>query len=320
MKGLIYVGATAIALFGAQAIEAQGPGAPPAGGGGAGRGGGPGGAAAPQQTLQDRIVAVNSANFRTSNSVHAGAGPMAFGTVLGGGAIPGLGFIHRGQIPPGGGIGVHFHLSSEEMFVILNEGEAQFTINGRTSLVQTPAGVPVQLGNSHALVNSSSGTLEWLNIAVQAQPAYAGGSIDLNDTRVGAPLDPIPNFLVMRLTPPTGAGNAQHGADNTVQYRRALNPAVFRTPWTYVDHMVIPAGGATQPHLNLHLSKVYYVLRGQGTVRVNGEEATFSGETAIPIRAKEVNSLRNTGTGPLELLIIGIADDMAKDTETIVIQ
>jgi mannose-6-phosphate isomerase-like protein (cupin superfamily) len=42
-------------------------------------------------------------------------------------------------------------------------------------------------------------------------------------------------------------------------------------------------------------------------------------DAGIPIRAKEVHSIRNTGTEPLELLIIGIADDMTKDTETIVI-
>jgi hypothetical protein len=48
-------------------------------------------------------------------------------------------------------------------------------------------------------MNSSNVTLQWLNIAVQAQPAYAGGSIDLNDNRVGAPLDPIPTFITMSL-------------------------------------------------------------------------------------------------------------------------
>jgi hypothetical protein len=54
-------------------------------------------------------------------------------------------------------------------------------------------------------------------------------------------------------------------------------------------------------------------------VRVNSEEATFGTGAAIPIQAKEINSLSNTGTEPLELLIIGIADDMTKNTETIVI-
>jgi mannose-6-phosphate isomerase-like protein (cupin superfamily) len=104
-----------------------------------------------------------------------------------------------------------------------------------------------------------------------------------------------------------------------MQYRRALQPAVFRTPWTYVDHLIIPPGGATSGHLHTHISEVYYVVNGQGTVRVNDEEASFTKDAGIPIRLKEVHSIRNTGTEPLELLIIGIADDMTKDTETIVI-
>jgi uncharacterized cupin superfamily protein len=245
---------------------------------------------------------------------------MAFGTLLGGGAIPGLGFLHRGQIPPGGGIGAHYHLSSEEMFVILNQAEVDFTINGRTSRVATPAGVPVQLGNFHALVNSSNTTLVWLNIAVTTEQNYAGGSIDLGNDMVGAPLDPIPTFVVMSLDKSRmGAGNAQHGANNTMQYRRALQPAVFRTRWTYVDHLIIPPGGETARHLNTELSKIYYVISGSGSVRVNAEEAPFGTGAAIPIQAKEINSLRNTGTEPLELLIIGIANDMTKNTETIVI-
>jgi hypothetical protein len=44
---------------------------------------------------------------------------------------PNLFFLHRGVIAPGGGIGHHVHNSSEEMFVILNEGEAEFKPYGR---------------------------------------------------------------------------------------------------------------------------------------------------------------------------------------------
>ena len=50
-----------------------------------------------------------------------------------------IGFLHRGEIPPGAGIGHHFHNTVEEMFVIL-DGEAQFTIDGRTATVKGPAG------------------------------------------------------------------------------------------------------------------------------------------------------------------------------------
>ena len=50
-------------------------------------------------------------------------------------------FLHRGVLQPKGGIGHHFHNQCEEMFVIF-DGEAQFTVDGRTSLLKGPAGLP----------------------------------------------------------------------------------------------------------------------------------------------------------------------------------
>ena len=54
-------------------------------------------------------------------------------------------FLHRGIIQPKSGIGAHFHNQCEEMFVIL-DGEAQFTVDGRTSVLKGPAGAPVPHG------------------------------------------------------------------------------------------------------------------------------------------------------------------------------
>jgi hypothetical protein len=45
---------------------------------------------------------------------------------------PEFNFLHRGVIPAGSSIGHHFHNVVEEMFVIL-DGEAQFTVDGRTA-------------------------------------------------------------------------------------------------------------------------------------------------------------------------------------------
>ena len=47
-----------------------------------------------------------------------------------------LHFINRSQMTPGGGVAEHFHNASEELFTILN-GEAQFTNDSHTSLIQT---------------------------------------------------------------------------------------------------------------------------------------------------------------------------------------
>src|SRR5687768_15084723 len=94
--------------------------------------------AAQQQAPAARIVHTDPATFRMSAAVHGGAGSMGFTSLLNRGAVtPEFNFLHRGVIPPGAGIGHHFHNVVEEMFVIL-DGEAQFTIDGRTATVKGP--------------------------------------------------------------------------------------------------------------------------------------------------------------------------------------
>src|SRR5688572_15283602 len=102
-------------------------------------------------TLARRIVHLDPAAFRMSPAVHGGAGSMGFTALLNRGAVtPEFNFLHRGVIPPGAGIGHHFHNTVEEMFVIL-DGEAQFTIDGRTATVKGPAGLICRTGHSHAI-------------------------------------------------------------------------------------------------------------------------------------------------------------------------
>ena len=52
-----------------------------------------------------------------------------------------LNFMHRCEIMPGGGVGHHFHNTTEEMFIVF-DGQAEFTIDGRTSVLQGTGGRP----------------------------------------------------------------------------------------------------------------------------------------------------------------------------------
>src|SRR5215467_8862970 len=151
-----------------------------------------------QDALARRIVHTDPAAYRPSPAVHGGAGTMAFTALLNRGAVtPEFNFLHRGEIPPGAGIGHHFHNVVEEMFVIL-DGEAQFTVDGHTATVKGPAGVICRTGHSHAIYNASAKPLQWMNLNVSLV-AGVYDNFDLGDTRVGAPLDPIPTFMVMRM-------------------------------------------------------------------------------------------------------------------------
>ena len=155
------------------------------------------------------------------------------------------------------------------MFVIL-DGEAQFTIDGRTSLLKGPAGAPCRMGHSHAIYNPTDKPIQWMNINVSmVKDQY--DAFNLNDPRVDVPLDPIPQFITMRLDRALlHPVDAMDGGKGTVQYRRALDPSIFTTSWAYVDHLVLPPGASVGPHMHHEVAEFYYVMKGSGTVTVGG--------------------------------------------------
>ena len=276
------------------------------------------------QQAQPRIVRTDPGAFRQASAVHAGAGTMAFAALLNRGAVtPEFNFLHRGVIPPGAGIGHHFHNVVEEMFVIL-DGEAQFTIDGRTATVKGPAGVVCRTGHSHAIYNAGTTPLQWMNLNVSLT-AGVYDAFDLNDTRAGAALDPVPTFMTMRLDRALlrapgarGRGAAPAAPSPTaVLSRRALGPSVFSTTWAYIDHVMVPPGASTPEQAHDAVGEAYYVLGGTGTVTIAGpapETSPVRTGDAIPIRIGETSRFANTGTEPLELFVMGVARDMGAKT------
>jgi mannose-6-phosphate isomerase-like protein (cupin superfamily) len=268
---------------------------------------------AAREPLDKRIAHTDPSKYRLIKSVHGGApGGLNYQGLFDAFALStNLIFLHRGVIPPGGGIGHHYHNQMEEMFVIF-DNEAEFTVDGRTSRLAGPAGAPCRMGRSHAIYNSSSKPTEWMNIAVgSAKGKY--DAFDIGDDRVGAPVDPKPVFITMRLDRQLlRPAPALHGGKGTAQYRRTLQPEVFFTNWAYVDHLLLPPGASVGRHVHTGVEEFYYVMNGQGSAKIGEETAAIAKGDAIPVLLNDVHSFENTGTADLEFMIVGVAREKGR--------
>ena len=188
------------------------------------------------QPLAKRLVHNDPSKYRQLSAVHAGAGQMKFTGLLGSQALAtNLLYLHAGEIPDKAGIGHHFHHTIEEMYMIF-DGEAEFTVNGHTSKIKGPAVVPCKLGDSHGIYNTSGKTLKWLNFAV-SNTKGRGDNFDLGDDRVGATLEPIPQFVSGQLKKESLRPSNTAYAGNGILYRRIFGPDIFSTKWNHVDHV-----------------------------------------------------------------------------------
>ena len=101
--------------------------------------------------IERRIVRADARKYRKLKAVHADTRQMEFRVMLGTDAVePNLIFFHRGVILPHSGIGQRFPNKCKQMFVVL-DGEAEFIVDGRTSLIRGSAGLPDSTGHMHGI-------------------------------------------------------------------------------------------------------------------------------------------------------------------------
>ena len=187
--------------------------------------------------------------------------------------------------------------------------EAEFTVNGRTALIKGPAAVPCRAGNAHGIYNPTDRPVQWMNVNVGFTKIY--DAFDINDPRVGVNLDPIPQFISARVDRSLArAVENMNGGKGSVLYRRAFEPSVFLTTWSYVDHLIIPGGATVGPDGPSDVSETCYAMAGDGTVTLGGETVAFKAGDSLAVEAGQAKSFAG-GSEPLQILVIGVARDMA---------
>ena len=260
-----------------------------------------------------RVVKNDPSKLRAQPKIHDGAGTMAFTQLFGGRDVStNLMYLHAGVMNANSSIGEHFHHSMEEMYVLL-EGEAEFTINGRTSLIKAPALVPCKMGDAHGVYNTSGKTVKWLNFGVGKARGNQGGVFNLGDPRLPGttPLDAFPQFVSGRLERDKLRANNPNYTGTGVLARRIFYPDVFQTNWNSVDHVIIPAGTTMGARSMDGFEEIYYVVKGSGTVDLNGKKLPVGQDDAFCGLLGEKVTIASTDN-ELELLIVEIAVDKSK--------
>ena len=170
------------------------------------------------------------------------------------------------------------------------------------------------MGSSHAIYNLTDAPVQWMNINVTAfRGVY--DAFDLGDGRVGAPLDPVPQFMAMRLdTGRLQQVESMQGGKGTVQSPR---PPVKRVP---LDLGVCrsPAAAARRPGRSCGRAGGRRVLlrdnrRRHGHCR-SGKRPDQSRRCG-PDSRRRGKFREHHGTAPLEFLVVGIARDVNKKND-----
>jgi mannose-6-phosphate isomerase-like protein (cupin superfamily) len=93
--------------------------------------------------------------------------------------------------------------------------------------------------------------------------------------------------------------------DNTI-LRELLHPSKAALDLRYsLAHARLKPGLTSQPH-KLITSEVYYIIEGQGLMRINEEEASVGPGQAIYIPPRSLQCIKNTGEN--DLIFICIVD------------
>jgi len=292
--------------------------------------------------LERRITSTDPSKYGIAKNVHAGQGEVHYMPIVDAYTLnANLLFVHRGVLQPKSSIGHHFHNQSEEMYLIF-DGEAEFTVDGRTARLEGPVGVPLRMRHSHGIYNPTDEAVQFMNISMGSAtgPPAVLDFFNLEDDRVGAPVDRRPVFMNIPLEQERlEKVENHHGGKGGAFYRRAITPHVYIGNWAYVDHLVLPPGSSEGRHRHAAVEEVYYVMKGRGRFLLQPRYEGFSGAErradtrarqeidaaagaeieaevnagdAIAILYNDVHSFVADAGEPLELLIVGIAREKGR--------
>jgi mannose-6-phosphate isomerase-like protein (cupin superfamily) len=86
-----------------------------------------------------------------------------------------------------------------------------------------------------------------------------------------------------------------------------------------IAHAIVPKGESTLPHRLLKSTELYYILKGTGCMKIEGESSTVRPGQIVLIPPGAVQNIRNTGTCDLVFLCIVSPKWQARDEELVTV-
>ncbi|MBT4482229.1 MAG: cupin domain-containing protein [Candidatus Latescibacteria bacterium] len=218
-------------------------------------------------------------------------------------------FVHRGILNAKSGLGEHVHRWMEEMYFVMDDNTARFTVNGRTAELPGPCMVLCPMGSSHGIYNHNDNPIQFMNLAVTLKERkYDAKDFakqnDLVDTEIESPPPFLWSVINKKLCQPV---ENFMGGKGTVYYRRIWGNDGFKTNWLFVNHYVVPPGSTIGYHRHDHIEEIYYILSGTGRMTIDGETLDVKEDDAGSCLLHGAHGFWNNSNGDVEMLSIAAA-------------
>ncbi len=86
-----------------------------------------------------------------------------------------------------------------------------------------------------------------------------------------------------------------------------------------IAHAIVPKGESTLPHRLLKSTELYYILKGTGSMKIDGETSPVRPGQIVLIPPGAVQNISNTGTCDLVFLCIVSPKWQARDEELVTV-
>ncbi len=264
-----------------------------------------------------RIGHTDPDKYHEARNCHHGAGSIRYMSLWDDFETPWM-FIHRGVMPPGTGMGHHFHDNCEEMYIIFDNA-VRSTHNANTADLTRGAMVPCCIGESHGMYNHTDHDTQFMNLGVAgADGRYDCRNLndDLVDKRPGS-ADKIPvryihrdEFMIF--------GGPVHEGKGRLAFRRIWSGETFGTNWEYIDHILLPPDTSIGYHRHETMEECYIILAGKGKMTVDDETMEVFAGDAIPNKLGGCHGIYNDGQEELEILNMAVSMEKGKaDSENL---